>query len=176
VADDAEIRGTVFGGTGVSSAHPYHLTEYPYRLEAGTQNLAGIAGLSAGIDWIASKGMDSLYQHELRLLGLLQDGFSEIPGVTIHGTRNLDRRVATISITIEDTDPGQIGTFLDVDYNVQTRTGLQCAPLIHEHHGTMPKGTVRFSIGPFNTEDDIKAAIRAVESVAAERSAKPVAT
>ena len=68
VADDAEIRGTIYGGTGVRSAEPYHLTEFPYRLEAGTQNLAGIAGLSAGLDWIEQRGMDNIYRHEMELL------------------------------------------------------------------------------------------------------------
>ncbi len=78
VADDAEIEGTIYGGTGVRSAYPYHLEEYPYRLEAGTHNLAGIAGLSAGLDWIENKGLENIHSHEVRLLGMLQDGLSEI--------------------------------------------------------------------------------------------------
>lgn len=167
VADDAEIRGTVFGGTGVRSADPYHLSEFPFRLEAGTQNLAGIAGLGAGLDWIERKGMGEIYAHEIGLLRLLQEGLADIPGVRLWGTRNLERRVATLSITIDGIDPSDTGTFLDVDYNVQTRTGLQCAPLIHEHQGSAPRGTVRFSIGPFNTEADIEAAVAAVGEIAA---------
>ena len=169
VADDAEIRGTIYGGTGVRSAVPYHLEEYPYRLEAGTLNLAGIAGLSAGLDWIEQTGLENIHEHEMRLLGMLQDGFSEIRGVTIRGTTNLERRVATMSMTVANFDAQDIGTILDVDYNIQTRTGLHCAPLIHEHHGTTPRGTVRFSIGPFNTEEHIEAAIRAVAAIAADR-------
>lgn len=173
VADDAEIKGTVYGGTGVRSAELYHLEEYPFRLEAGTQNLAGIAGLNAGLKWIQDKGLDNIYAHEIELLTMLQNGLSEIPGVTIHGTRNLQRRVATMSITLANYDPSQVGELLDVDYGVQTRTGLQCAPLIHEHHGTAPRGTIRLSIGPFNTRDHIAAAINAVTEIAADR---PVAT
>jgi selenocysteine lyase/cysteine desulfurase len=133
VADDAEIRGTIYGGTGVRSAHPYHLEEYPYRLEAGTLNLA------------------------------------EIPGVHIWGPRGLEKRVASLSVTVDNYDPSDIGTILDVDFNIQTRTGLHCAPLIHEHMGTSPRGSVRFSIGPFNTEEHIEAAVRAVAETAAER-------
>jgi cysteine desulfurase/selenocysteine lyase len=173
VADDAEIRGTIYGGTGVRSAEPYHLTEFPYRLEAGTQNLAGIIGLSAGLDWIEKRGLNQIYQHEMKLLQQLQEGLADIPGVRIWGTRNLTRRVAILSITVDGYDPADVGTILDVDYGIQTRTGLQCAPLIHQHMGTMPRGTVRFSIGPTNTPQDIEAAIRAVAAIAAER-ASPV--
>jgi cysteine desulfurase family protein len=170
VADDAEIRGTVYGGTGVRSAFPYHLEEYPYRLEAGTLNLAGIAGLSAGLDWIEERGIENIYEHEIGLLGKLQEGLSEIDGVTIWGTKKLENRVATLSMTVANYDASDIGTLLDVDYNVLTRTGLHCAPLVHEHHGTTPRGTVRFSTGPFNTEDQIEAVIRAVASIAADRA------
>lgn len=169
VADDAEIRGSVYGGTGVRSAAPYHLDEFPYRLEAGTLNLAGIAGLSAGLDWIEERGVASIHCHEVGLLGKLQAGLAEIEGVTIRGTTSLENRVATMSITVANYDPQDIGTILDVDYCVQTRTGLQCAPLIHEHYGTTPRGTVRFSIGPFNTEEDIGVAVRAVDEIAADR-------
>ena len=169
VADDAQIRGTIYGGTGVRSAVPYHLQEFPYRLEAGTQNLAGIAGLSAGLDWIENKGLDSIHQHEIGLLGMLQEGLSGIEGVRIRGTTKLKNRVAALSVTVDNYDPADVGTILDVDYNVQTRTGLHCAPLIHQHHGTTPRGTVRLSIGPFNTKEHVKTAIKAVADVAADR-------
>jgi cysteine desulfurase/selenocysteine lyase len=169
VADDAEIRGTIYGGTGVRSAVPYHLEEYPYRLEAGTQNLAGIAGMSAGLDWVEQKGLDSIHEHEMTLFSMLQDGLAEIEGVRLWGTRRLTDRVATLSMTVENYDASDVGTILDVDYGIQTRTGLHCAPLIHEHHGTTPRGTVRFSVGPFNTAAHIEAAIRAVAETAADR-------
>jgi selenocysteine lyase/cysteine desulfurase len=169
VADDAEIRGTIFGGTGVRSAVPYHLEEFPYRLEAGTLNLAGIAGLNAGLGWITSKGIDNIYAHEMELLGMLQAGLEEIKGVTIWGTRKLKNRVATLSTTVANYDPSDVGTILDVDYGILTRTGLHCAPLIHEHHGTGERGTVRFSIGPFNTKEHIETAIKAVAEIAMDR-------
>jgi cysteine desulfurase/selenocysteine lyase len=171
VADDAEIRGTIYGGTGVRSADPYHLTEFPYRLEAGTQNLAGIVGLAAGLDWIEQRGLENIYRHEMELLGLLQEGLAEVEGVRICGTRNLTERVATLSITMDNYDPSDVGTILDVDYGIQTRTGLQCAPLIHEHMGTTPRGTVRFSVGPFTTGEQIETAVKAVGEIAADRAA-----
>jgi cysteine desulfurase/selenocysteine lyase len=170
VADDAAIESSMWGGTGVKSAHPYHLDEYPYRLEAGTLNVMGIAGLSAGVDWLNARGVGAIWRHEIELLDVLQDGLAQTPGVTILGTRRLDQRVATVSIVVDGWDPSDVGTMLDVDHNVLTRTGLQCAPLIHEHLGTAPRGTVRFSIGPFNTREDIDRAVRGVESVAAIRN------
>jgi len=170
VADDAEITGTIWGGTGVRSAHPFHLEEFPYRLEAGTLNLAGIAGLNAGVKWVQEKGTDAIHAHEMKLLEMLQDGLAEIKGVTQHGTRSLDRRVPTLSVSVNGFDASDVGTFLDVDFDILTRTGLHCAPLIHEHYGTAPRGTVRFSVGPFNNEDHIVAAVRAVSEIAGQRN------
>ncbi|MHC4409130.1 MAG: aminotransferase class V-fold PLP-dependent enzyme [Planctomycetota bacterium] len=169
VADDAEIRGTIFGGTGVRSAELFHLKEFPYRLEAGTQNLAGIAGLSAGLEWIEARGLEEIHRHEMELCHLLQEGLSAIKGIHLCGANRLDRRVATLSITADNFDPSDVGTILDVDYGVQTRTGLQCAPLLHEHMGTMPRGTVRFSVGPFNTREHIERSVEAMEVIAAIR-------
>ncbi len=170
VADDAEITGTIWGGTGVRSAHPFHLEEFPYRLEAGTLNLAGIAGLNAGVRWVQDKGTEAIHAHEMKLLGMLQDGLAEIKGVTLHGTRSLERRVPTLSVSVNGFDASDVGTFLDVDFDILTRTGLHCAPLIHEHYGTAPRGTVRFSVGPFNTEEHIVEAVRAVGEIAGQRN------
>ncbi|UCE27087.1 MAG: aminotransferase class V-fold PLP-dependent enzyme [Candidatus Coatesbacteria bacterium] len=169
VADDAEVKGTIYGGTGVRSAVPYHLEEYPYRLEAGTLNLAGIAGLSAGLDWVQKRGTASIYEHEMGLFGKLQTGLREIKGVSLWGTKNLKERVATLSVSVEHYDASDVGTILDVEYGIQTRTGLHCAPLIHEFHGSAPRGTVRFSVGPFNTDEHIEKAVNAVAEIAADR-------
>ena len=76
-----------------------------------------------------------------------------------------------LSVNLANYDAADVGMFLDVDHDVQTRTGLQCAPLVHQHHGTSPRGTVRFSIGPFNTEEHIDTAIGAVKEIAANRKA-----
>lgn len=170
VADDAEIQGTVFGGTGVRSAERYHLPEFPYRLEAGTLNLMGIAGLAASLAWIEEQGMEAIHRRELELLGRLQDGLEGIAGVWIQGTKQLDARVATLSFTIDNYDPEDVGTILDVEYGIQTRTGLHCSPLLHEHMGTAPRGSVRLSLGPFNTKEHVDTTVRAVTEIAAERS------
>lgn len=170
VADDAQIESTMWGGTGVRSVEPYHLEEYPYRLEAGTSNVMGIAGLNAGINWILKRGLDNIHTHEMTLLSLLEDGLREIKGVKIYAPPKSRSRVPTLSITVEKYDPSDVGTILDVDYDVLTRTGLQCAPLIHQHLGTAPTGTCRFSIGPFNTEEHVQTAVRAVAEISAQRN------
>ena len=114
--------------------------------------------------------MESIHRHEMGLMGRLQDGLGEIPGIRLWGTRRLTDRVATMSVTVENYDPQDVGTILDVEYGIQTRTGLQCAPLVHEHFGTAPRGTVRFSIGPFNTREHVEKTIRAVAEIAADRN------
>lgn len=166
VADDAEISSSLYGGTGVRSADPFQVDEWPHRLEAGTPNLGGIAGLDAAQGWLRERGIDSIYRHELGLLERLMAGLAEIDGVVLHGHTRLERRVAVCSFSVEGRNPAEVGTFLDVDYGILTRTGLECAPLIHKRMGTFPNGTIRFSIGPFNTEDHIEKAIRAVYEIA----------
>jgi len=169
VADDAEVRSTLFGGTGVRSAAPLHVEEYPYRLEAGTLNIAGIAGLNAGLNWVMEQGVENIYAHEIELLDMFLMGLNEIKGITIWGTDKLTNRVATLSITVANYDASDVGVMLDVNHGIQTRTGLHCAPLIHEHYGTAPRGTVRFSIGPFNTKEHIETALKAIRELAADR-------
>ena len=98
------------------------------------------------------------------------DALRKIRGVTVYAPANGKMRVSTISINVAGWDASDVGTLLDVDYDILTRTGLQCAPKAHEHLGTSPRGTVRFSIGPFNTEAHILAAIKAVGEIAAQRN------
>jgi cysteine desulfurase/selenocysteine lyase len=168
VRDGVGIRPTRFGGTGVNSVDPYHLEEYPYRLEAGTGNVLGIAGLHFAQAYIAERGMENLYRHEMELFARLQDGLAAIEGVTLHGTTKLENRLPVLSLTVEGRDPADVGTMLDVDHNIAARTGLQCAPLIHRQMGTGERGTVRFSIGPLNKPSDIDAALAAVAEIAAD--------
>jgi selenocysteine lyase/cysteine desulfurase len=162
------VRITRAGGTGVRSAYPYQLEDYPFRLEIGTANTLGIVGLLLAQDYIAAQGLDRIYRHEMELLGRLQAGLEAIDGVTIHGSTSLEHRLPVVSFSVDGRDAADTGTLLDVDHNIATRTGLHCAPLIHDHLGTSPRGTVRMSIGPMNQQADVDAAIAAVTSLAAE--------
>jgi cysteine desulfurase/selenocysteine lyase len=168
VRDGVGIRPTRFGGTGVNSVNPYHLEEYPYRLEAGTGNVLGIAGLHFAQAYIAKRGMENIYRHEMALFGRLQGGLAATKGVTLHGTTSLENRLPVLSFTLAGRDPADVGMMLDVDHNIAARTGLQCAPLIHRQMGTGERGTVRLSVGPLNKEDDIDAALAAVAEIAAD--------
>jgi len=165
VRERVEVGITRAGGTGVRSAYPLHLEEYPYRLEVGTPNLLGVVGLLLAQDYIAAWGIDEIYHHEMELFAELQNGLADIDGVTLHGTTSLDDRLPVLSFTVDGVDAADVGTMLDVDHDIATRTGLHCAPLIHEHLGTAPRGTVRMSVGPMNTLEHIEAAVSAVGAI-----------
>jgi cysteine desulfurase/selenocysteine lyase len=170
VREGVEIRHTRAGGTGVRSAVRTHLDEYPYRLEYGTVNLVGVAGLNAGVKWLSGQGMDKLHAQEMALLRLLRDGLREIPGVALYCQDDLARHIAVLSFNIAGYEAADVGTMLDVDYNIASRTGLHCAPLVHERLGTdRIHGAVRFGVGPFNIEADIREALQAVREIAAGR-------
>lgn len=167
IGEDVPIKGTRYGGTGVRSAYPFHLEEFPYRMEAGTLNTVGVAGLNAGVKWIQKEGIEKIHKRELDLWDKLRRSFQEIDGVITYCADDTENQNPVLSINIEGWVAGDAGTMLDVDYNIATRTGLQCAPLVHVQLGTDKiHGTVRFSIGPFNTEEHIDKAIEAVREIA----------
>ncbi len=166
VREGIEIRHTRAGGTGVRSAARMHLDEYPYRLEYGTGNVLGIAGLHAGLKWIQARGLDQIHRHEMELARILRDGLRQLEGVTLHCQDDLTDHIAVVSFNIDGMEALDTGTLLDGEYDIACRTGLHCAPLVHEQLGTAKiGGTVRMGIGPFNTEDHIKTAIEAVAEI-----------
>jgi cysteine desulfurase family protein len=167
VREGIEIQHTRAGGTGVRSAVKTHLDDYPFRLEYGTPNVVGIAGLHSGLKWVLAKGLDTIHEHEMKLAQMLCDGLRDIPGVTLYCQENLANHIAVIAFNVDGIDAADVGTMIDVDYDIACRTGLHCAPLVHEQLGTSEiKGAVRFGIGPFNTEEHILAAIKAVSETA----------
>ncbi|UCE52036.1 MAG: aminotransferase class V-fold PLP-dependent enzyme [Desulfobacterales bacterium] len=166
VREGIDIRHTRAGGTGVRSADRMHLDEYPYRLEYGTGNIVGIAGLHAGLKWIEERGIDQIHDHEMRLTRMLRDGLSELDGVSLHCQDDLVDHIGIISFNIDGMEALNTGTLLDGEYNIACRTGLHCAPLVHEQLGMAQiGGSVRIGIGPFNTEDHIKTTIAAVGEI-----------
>jgi cysteine desulfurase family protein len=173
VREGVEVRQTRAGGTGVRSAEPAHLTEYPYRLEYGTINLLGVAGLQAGLKWLEQQGQENVHRHEMALTERLVRGLRSIENVILYCQDDLAGHIGVLCFNIHGMIAADVGTMLDVDHNIASRTGLHCAPLVHRQLGTEAiHGGVRFGIGPFNTEAHIDAAIEAVRSVAALRIGK----
>jgi cysteine desulfurase family protein len=166
VCPDLDIKSSRFGGTGVDSRSPIHTETFPHRLEAGTLNLIGIMGLSAGVDYIMQKGMESIHGHEMALLKRLRDGLSDLEHVEMYCAGDLSSHVAVLTANVDDVNPEDAGAILDGDFNIAVRVGLHCAPLVHEDIGTIDQGAIRFSPGMFNTPEDIDRAIEAVERMA----------
>lgn len=175
VRDGVQIRHTRAGGTGVRSVEPYHLDEFPYRLEYGTVNLLGVAGLHAGVAWLIEQGLHVVHEQEMRLITRLRDGLRGIDGVTLYCQDDLRNHIGVLVFNVEGYEAADVGTMLDVDYDIACRTGLHCAPLLHRQLGTEAvHGAVRLSVGPFNTEAHVDRAIEAVREIAAAR--RPVAS
>jgi cysteine desulfurase / selenocysteine lyase len=168
VREGVNINLTRAGGTGVRSAYPGHLEEYPYRLEYGTLNLLGVAGLNAGVKWITSQGVMNIHNREIVLWDKLRKALQDTEGVITYCADSAENKNPVLSFNIKGFEAADVGTMLDVDYSIAVRTGLQCAPKVHEQIGTTSiHGTVRMSVGAFTTEADINTAIEAVREIAA---------
>ncbi len=173
-----ELRPWKTGGTGIKTYAREQPQEYPARLEAGTLNGHGIAGLSAALDYIEETGMDRIRGREQMLAGRFLSGVCEIPGVRICGDVSADPLAAdsvaarcdghapVVSLNIRDYDSGSVADELSEEYGIAVRPGGHCAPRLHEAMGTVEQGAVRFSFSWFNTEKEIDAAIEAVRRIA----------
>ncbi len=170
VMENVPVKYTRFGGTGVRSAQETHLEEFPYRLECGTLNLVGVAGLNAGIKWINSNGLDTLHGREMTLFKKLRAGLQDTQNVITYCAEGNENHNPILCFNIKGFEAGDVGTMLDIDYNIACRTGLHCAPKVHQVLGTdRIHGAVRLSVGPFNTEEHIDTAINAIKEIAAIR-------
>ena len=129
------------GGTGGDSATPTQPPIWPYYLEGGTPNTVGIAGLSAGIDYVLEKGMDSIREHEQQMVQKIIDRFAKDERFTIYGSLDATRRVGTLCLNIKGYEPADVGTILDDSFDIAVRPGLHCAPYAHKQVGTFPAGT-----------------------------------
>jgi cysteine desulfurase family protein len=169
IGPDVPLRATRWGGTGVKSAVKNHLDYFPYIGEVGTANTVGIAGLKRGVEWVQEQGMDKIRRHEMELAKRLIEGLREIPKVTLYCADHGERNLPVVCCNVEGFESTQTGEILDVEHDIATRIGLHCAPMAHVGIGTTPKGTVRFSVGPFNTVEHIDAAIVGMQDVASMR-------
>lgn len=167
VAEGVDVAPWAMGGTGVHSFDALQPLEWPTRLEAGTLNGHGIAGLSAGLDFIEARGgVEAIAAHERALAGRFLAGVREIPGITLYGAFDQPVRSAIVSLNVGDIDSAEISDALMQGWGIATRPGAQCAPLMHRALGTERQGVVRFSFGYFNTDEDVDTAIDALRDLA----------
>lgn len=163
VAEGIDVAPWAMGGTGVHSFDALQPLEWPTRLEAGTLNGHGIAGLSAGLDYIeAQGGVEAIAAHERALADRFLSGVREIPGIKLYGAFDQPTRSAIVSLNVGDVDSAEISDALMQGWGIATRPGAHCAPLMHRALGTERQGVVRFSFGYFNTTEEVDTAIDAL--------------
>ena len=167
VGDRVSPRPWREGGTGGDSAHPTQPATYPHAMEAGTPNTVGIAGLGEAVNFVATRGVVSMGEHERRLAARLWGALKPDTRVSLHGPEPApgSARTGIVSLTLAGHAPSEVGAILDASFGIAVRTGLHCAPGAHRFLGTFPEGTVRVSPGPFNTEDEIDTLTTALREI-----------
>lgn len=168
VREGFAIRPLKSGGTGVQTYNKSQPEEMPTRLEAGTLNGHGIAGLHAAVGYLLETGIDTIRAREQELMRRFYEGVKDIPGVTVYGDFSEKERCPIVTLNIGDYDSGEVSDALLTDYGISTRPGGHCAPLMHEALGTVEQGAVRFSFCHYNTDEEVETAIRAVRELAQE--------
>lgn len=165
VKEGIEIRPFKVGGSGVQSYSRTHPAEYPTRLEAGTLNGHGIAGLGAAAKFISETGVENTHAKERSLMLRFYEGVKNIEGVTVYGDFTKDK-TAIVALNIRDYESGEVSYELSQGYGIATRPGAHCAPRMHKALGTAEVGAVRFSFSFYNTEEEVDEAVRAVAELA----------
>jgi cysteine desulfurase family protein len=160
------LKPLLYGGTGTRSQSDVQPEELPERLESGTLNVVGLAGLHAGLEFLREIGLNRIRAHEHELLAQLIGGLRRIPAVTRYGPAEHQPHGGALSFTVAGLDPSTIGYRLDTGYDIGVRVGLHCAPEAHRSIGTFPTGTVRVSPGWFTTAADIERLLAAVHDLA----------
>lgn len=167
ISGDIEIEPFRVGGTGVQSYRMDQPPEYPTRLEAGTLNGHGIAGLSAAVDFINETGMRAIHAHEIGLARRFYEAVCGIEGIRIYGDFSSSRRCPVISLNLSDMDSAMVADTLYRTYGIAVRAGAHCAPLMHRALGTDEPGAVRFSFGYYNTIEETDEAAGVLREIAA---------
>jgi selenocysteine lyase/cysteine desulfurase len=171
VGERVDLDSLREGGTGSHSELEEQPLDLPYRYESGTVNSVGISGLGAGLKYIFSEGLERIHAHVQYLTDRLIEGLSHLPGVTLYTAKDSSKQAPIISFNIEGYEPGEVGAILDQAFDIKVRTGLHCAPAAHKTLGTYPLGSIRLSLGYFNTVEEIGVTLQAVEEIT--RTATP---
>lgn len=168
VREGLEIRPLLSGGSGVQTYLRTHPPQMPTALEAGTLNGHGIAGLGAAVRYLQETGLGNIRAKEQELMKSFYEAVRNIPGITVYGDFGSFNRCAIVTLNIRDYDSGQVSHALSEQYGIATRPGAHCAPLMHKALGTVEQGTVRFSFSHYNTKEEIKIAVAALQELAKE--------
>ena len=168
VKEGIQIRPLKTGGSGIQTYSKEHPMQMPTALEAGTLNGHGIAGLHAALGYLEKTGIDNIRKKEENLMWRFYNGVKDVPGVKIYGDYSQKERCAIVTLNIGDYDSSEVSDELLMEYDISTRSGGHCAPLMHEALGTVEQGAVRFSFSHYNTEEEVDTAIRAIRELAEE--------
>jgi cysteine desulfurase family protein len=154
------------GGTGSLSEQEVHPDFMPDKYESGTKNTVGLAGLAAGVEFVMQTGVENIHKHDSELTEQLLEGLQKIDGITIYGPQDPQRQTSVVSININGLRSNEVGFCLDQQYGIMSRVGLHCGPLAHKTMGTAPDGTVRLSMGYFNTPEEVDYVCKSVSKIA----------
>lgn len=171
VRQGVSLRTVTEGGTGSISEQEVQPDFWPDRHEAGSHNAVGLVGLGEGVQYLLDRGVDDVRAHKETLVAEAIRRFEAIDGVTLFGPRDPALNAGVVSIRVAGWTPNEFAVELDRRYRINVRPGLHCAPGAHQTIGSLPEGTIRFSLGPFNTADHIRLAAEAVDAMARERLA-----
>ncbi|MDA7979004.1 MAG: aminotransferase class V-fold PLP-dependent enzyme [Pirellulales bacterium] len=164
---ERELVPFQYGGTGTHSEDDVQPESLPDRFESGNHNAPGLVGLGVAVDYLREQTIAKLRQHEVSLSSQLWNGLRNVPGVSLYGPQDPADRCGVISMNVAGFAPQEVAAMLDATCRIQVRAGLHCAPKMHEALGTLSMGgTVRFSVGPFNTSEEIAGTIEAVSQIA----------
>jgi cysteine desulfurase family protein len=166
IASHVELEPLRCGGTGTDSESSVQPNTMPDKYESGTQNVPGIAGLGAGVEYVGERGVENIQTHDAELANRFIEGISATEGIKIYGPAASENRSGVVSFTFERIAPTEFSMILDGVFNIASRAGLHCAPSTHASLGTINSGgTVRISFSALNTKDDCENAISAVSEI-----------
>ena len=169
VREGIDISPLKSGGSGILTYLKTQPSSMPECLEAGTLNVHGIAGLHAGVSYILEHGIDYIRKREQELMRRFYEGVRDIPDIKIYGDFSTSDRAAIVSMNIGEYDSAKVSDRLAEDYDICTRSGGHCAPLMHQSLGTVEQGAVRFSFSHFNTSDEVDIGIKAIRELSTEQ-------
>lgn len=153
------------GGTGSRSEEDVQPEFMPDRLESGTPNTVGAAGLRAGLRFIEETGLPRIIEHKKTLTKRFLNGLREIKDATVYGSPTPDNRLSIVALNIRGRECSEVARLLDERYGILIRAGLHCSPWAHKTIGTYPNGAVRFSFGCFNTDEEVDASLAALSEI-----------